>query len=116
VAALVQHTNGSFYGTTFGNDVEGGAPFGTVFSESAGLGPFVEALTYSGKVGATVEFLGQGFTSSSTVSFNGTPVTPTLISGTYLTAKVPSGATTGFVTITTSIGSLQSNKRFRVIP
>ena len=115
VAALVQHTNGNFYGTTFGNDVEGGAPFGTVFSESVGLGPFVEGLTYSGKVGATIEFLGQDFTSSSTVSFNGTPVTPIVISGTYLTAKVPSGATTGFVTITTSIGSLQSNKRFRVI-
>jgi uncharacterized repeat protein (TIGR03803 family) len=116
VSALVQHTNGNFYGTTFGNDVEGGALFGTVFSESVGLGPFVEALTYSGKVGATIEFLGQGFTSSSIVSFNGTPVTPTVISGTYLTAKVPSGATTGFVTITTLSGSLQSNKRFRVLP
>jgi hypothetical protein len=34
----------------------------------------------------------------------------------YLTAKVPNGATTGFVTITTSSGSLQSNKIFRVIP
>jgi hypothetical protein len=36
--------------------------------------------------------------------------------GTYLTAVVPSGATTGFVTITTSSGSLQSNKIFRVNP
>ena len=34
-----QDTNGNFYGTTFGNDVEGGAPFGTVFSLS--LGPAV---------------------------------------------------------------------------
>jgi uncharacterized repeat protein (TIGR03803 family) len=117
VSALVQHTNGTLYGTTFGNDVEGGAPFGTVFSESVpGLSPFVEAVTYSGKVGATIEFLGQGFNKSTTVSFNGTPATPSVKSGTWLTAKVPSGATTGFVTITTSSGSLQSNKIFRVIP
>jgi hypothetical protein len=33
-----------------------------------------------------------------------------------LTAVVPSGATTGFVTITTSSGSLQSNEIFRVNP
>jgi uncharacterized repeat protein (TIGR03803 family) len=117
VSALVQHTNGTLYGTTFGNDVEGGAPFGTVFSESVpGLGPFVEAQTYSGKVGATIGFLGQGFNKSTTVSFNGTLATASVKSGTYLTAKVPSGATTGFVIITTSSGSLQSNKIFRVIP
>ena len=117
LGALVQDTNGNFYGTTFGNDVEGGAPFGTVYSLSvAGLSPFVEAVTYSGKVGATIEFLGQGFTKSTTVSFNGTPATPSVKSGTYLTAKVASGATTGFVTVTTSSGSLQSNKIFRVIP
>jgi uncharacterized repeat protein (TIGR03803 family) len=117
VSALVQHTNGNLYGTTFGNDVEGGAPFGTVFSESVpGLGPFVEAQTYSGKVGATIGFLGQGFTKSTTVSFNGTLATASVKSGTYLTAKVPTGATTGFVTISTSSGSLQSNKKFRVIP
>jgi len=117
VSALVQHTNGTLYGTTFGNDVEGGAPFGTVFSESVpGLGPFVEAQTYSGKVGATIGFLGQGFTKSTTVSFNGTLATPSVKTRTYLTAKVPTGATTGFVIITTSGGSLQSNKIFRVIP
>ena len=39
MAELVQDTNGNFYETTFGNDVEGGAPFGTVLSLS--LGPAV---------------------------------------------------------------------------
>jgi hypothetical protein len=81
-----------------------------------GLSPFAEAVTSSGKVGATIGFLGQGFTKSSTVSFNGTPATPSVKSGTYLTAKVPTGATTGFVTVTTLSGSLKSNKVFRVIP
>jgi len=34
----------------------------------------------------------------------------------YLTATVPNGATTGFVTVTTSGGALKSNKIFRVTP
>jgi hypothetical protein len=37
-------------------------------------------------------------------------------SGTYLTATIPNGATTGYVTVTTSSGTLKSNKMFRVIP
>jgi uncharacterized repeat protein (TIGR03803 family) len=117
-AGLMQATNGILYGTTY----YGGLPpscnygCGSIYSLDLGLSPFVEAVTYSGKVGATVEFLGQGFTSSTTVSFNGTPATPSVKAGTYLTAVVPSGATTGFVTIATSNVSLQSNKIFRVNP
>jgi uncharacterized repeat protein (TIGR03803 family) len=116
-AGLMQATNGILYGTTY----YGGTPSscnygcGSIYSLDLGLSPFVQALTYSGKVGKTIEFLGQGFTKATTVCFNGTPATPNVKSGTYLTAIVPSGATTGFVTITTSIGTLQSNKRFRVI-
>jgi len=124
LAGLIQGTNGNLYGVTIvgGADtacnlIQGASGCGTVFSLSVpGLSPFVEAVTYSGRVGATIEFLGQNFTSSTTVSFNGTPATPSVKPGTYLTAKVPSGATTGYVTITTSGGSLQSNKIFRVIP
>jgi hypothetical protein len=124
LAGLIQGTDGNLYGATIvgGADtacnlIQGSAGCGTVFSLSApGLSPFVEALTYSGKVGMAIEFLGQGFTKSTTVSFNGTPATRSVKSGTYLTAKVPSGATTGFVTITTLNGSLQSGKIFRVIP
>jgi len=112
-APLVQATNGTFYGITYGGGAE---DYGTVFSLSVGLGPFVEALTYSGKVGNTIEFLGQDFTSSTTVSFNGKAAIRKLVSGTYLTATVPSGATTGFVTVKTSGGTLNSNKIFRVIP
>jgi hypothetical protein len=81
-----------------------------------GLQQFVEPVTYSGKVGNTIEFLGQNFTASTTVFFNGTPATATVKSATYLTAEVPSGATTGFVTVTTSASTLTSNRTFRVIP
>jgi hypothetical protein len=66
------------------------------------------------KVGTFVEILGQGFDSTTTVSFNGTPATATVVSGTYLKATVPPGATSGFVTVTTSNGTLTSNKQFIV--
>jgi hypothetical protein len=91
---------------------------GVFYSWDASLPPFVTLLPYLGKVGSTIEFLGQGFTSASTVSFNGTPAAVALQgnSGTYLRAMVPSGATTGFVTVTTSTGTLTSNKQFIVIP
>jgi hypothetical protein len=68
----------------------------------------------SGKVGKTIEILGQGFKGTTGVSFNGTRATFKGVSSTYLTAKVPSGATTGFVTVTTPKGKLTNNKKFRV--
>lgn len=116
-AIVLQTTSGIFYGTTDSGGNSGNqCDCGTIYSLNTGLSPFVQALTYSGKVGATIEFLGQGFTKSSTVSFNGALATPTGGSGTFLTVKVPTGATTGLVTISTAKGSLQSNKIFRVIP
>ncbi len=117
LAGLMQATNGKLYGTTASGGT-GNCPYGcgSLYSLDMGLAPFAQALTYSGKAGKTIEFLGQGFTKSSRVFFNGTPATPSVKSGGYLTAKVPNGATTGFVTIVTAHGSLTSNKIFRVIP
>jgi hypothetical protein len=60
--------------------------------------------------------LGGGLTGTSNVSFNGTSATFTEVSDTYLKATVPSGATTGFVTVTTPSGRLTSNQQFRVKP
>jgi uncharacterized repeat protein (TIGR03803 family) len=117
-AGLLQGTNGLFYGTT----VQGGGPAcgqvgcGTVFSLSVGLGPFVAFVHGAGKVGQNSGVLGQGFTGTTGVSFNGVPATYTLISDTYLTATVPAGATTGFVTVVTPSGTLTSNVPFRVLP
>jgi uncharacterized repeat protein (TIGR03803 family) len=114
VAALIQAVNGVFYGTTYTGRA---SSEGTVFRLSVGLGPVIEALTYRGKVGNTIGFLGQGFTSSTTVSFNGTKSAKVkVVSSTYLTATVPSGATTGYVNATTSGGTLKSNQIFHVIP
>jgi uncharacterized repeat protein (TIGR03803 family) len=118
-----QHTNGIIYGNTSAGGTGNISPCtagncGVFYSwRSASLPAFVSLFPYSGKVGNSIEFLGQGFTSSTTVSFNGNK-SPSVkvVSGTYLTAAVPSGATTGVVTVTTSDGTLQSNQIFRVIP
>jgi uncharacterized repeat protein (TIGR03803 family) len=107
---LTQHTNGKLYGDTLGYPYNGG----TFFSFDLGLKPFVELVSASGKVGKLIEILGQGFTSTRGVSFNGVSAEFRVVSDTYLTATVPNGATTGFVTVTTPGGKLRSNKKFRV--
>jgi hypothetical protein len=38
------------------------------------------------------------------------------VSDTYLTATVPNGATSGFITVTTPSGTLKSNKKFLITP
>ena len=117
VVSLFQHTNGTLYGDTDGGGHSiGYPPNGVLFSLNVGLGPFVSLLPYSGKVGKTIEFLGQGFTGTTGVSFNGTAASFKVVSDTYLTATVPSGAKTGSVTVTTPSGALRSNKTFRVAP
>lgn len=111
-AGLVQATNGSLYGTTSSG---GTAEAGTVYKLSVGLVPFVETLPYSGNVGAAIKILGTKLTGTTAVSFNGIAATFTVVSNTEITTTVPSGSTTGFVTVTTPGGKLKSNKKFRII-
>jgi uncharacterized repeat protein (TIGR03803 family) len=119
-AALVQATNGKFYGTT--ENGGGGNPFfcdhgcGTVFSLSVGLGPFVETQTTSGKVGSAVKILGTGLTGATSVTFNGKPAIFKVVLSCFITTTVPAGATTGQVKVTTPHGTLSSNVPFRVTP
>jgi uncharacterized repeat protein (TIGR03803 family) len=111
---LVQHTNGKFYGNTFGNSL-GGSIY---FSLDTGLGPFASiVVNASAKVGATVELLGQGFTGTTGVLFNGTPALSfTVVSDTYLTVTVPNGATDGPISIETPGGTLVTNHAFILVP
>jgi uncharacterized repeat protein (TIGR03803 family) len=117
-AGLLQATNGTFYGvTTWGgaSAADGSVGDGTVFSVSVGLGPFVSFVNKAAKVGQTVQILGQGLQGTSAVSFNGTPANFSTRSANYLTANVPSGATTGYVTVITPGGTLTSNVPFQVV-
>ncbi len=110
---VMQHTDGSFYGDSAWG---GSDDLGTFYSFNAGLSPFVRLVTSSAKIGKTVEVLGQGFTGTTSVSFNGMAATFHVVSKTYLTARVPNGAKSGFVTVTTPGGTLESNQMFTVIP
>ena len=110
-AALVQDTNGTFYGTTWSGGANGD---GTVFSLSVGLGPFVETNPKSGKVGAAVKILGTDLTGATSVTFNGTAAVFKVVSKSLITTTVPTGATTGTVEVTIPKGTLKSNGVFRV--
>lgn len=113
--ALLQATNGTFYGTTYGGGNSSCQDCGTVFSLNIGLGPFIALDRAVGKVGQVVGILGQGFTGTTNVSLNGIPANFKVISGTYINATIPTGATTGYVTATTPTGTLTSNVPLRVI-
>ena len=109
---LLQHTNGKFYGNTSGNSL-GGSVF---YSFDVGLGEFVSLVNWMGKTGKSIVILGQGFTGTTAVSFDGIAATFKVVNDTYMTATVPTGALTGFISVTTPSGTLQSNRAFLVTP
>jgi uncharacterized repeat protein (TIGR03803 family) len=110
---IVQDTNGVFYGTTrYG----GARNDGTVFSLNLGLRPFVMTLPGSAKVGTVIKILGTNLTGATSVTFNGTTAAFTVVSGSEITATVPTGATSGFISVATSKGTFKSNRKFLVIP
>jgi uncharacterized repeat protein (TIGR03803 family) len=115
VASLIQGTDGRFYGTAS----KGGSVFynyGTLFTLSTGLNPFVSFVNGVGKVGTEVGILGQGFKNTTAVSFNGTAAKFSVQSSTYIVATVPEGATSGPLTVTSLNGQLISNRKFQVLP
>jgi uncharacterized repeat protein (TIGR03803 family) len=111
--AMIQYTDGTFYGATGGGGSNGG---GTVFSLSLGLDPFVETQTASGKVGSAVVILGTDLMGATSVTFNGTVATFTVVSASEITTTVPIGATTGYVEVRTPGGPLKSNVVYTVKP
>jgi uncharacterized repeat protein (TIGR03803 family) len=111
--ALIQGTDGVFYGTTPTGGADGA---GTVFSLSVGLGPFVETLPDIGKVGDGVKVLGTNLNGATSVTFNGLPAAFTVVSSSLIRTTVPAGATAGLVQVTLPGGTLVSNVVFRVQP
>jgi hypothetical protein len=111
---MVQHTDGKLYGVTGWGGTQ---QEGTFFRLDIGQGPFIALVRYSGGVGDTVQILGQDLTGSTAVTFNGVPTTGySVLSDKYMTAVVPSGATTGPVVVTTPTRTLTSNKNLQVSP
>lgn len=110
---LLQGTDGSFYGSTQNGGTDG---YGTLYNLSIGLAPFVETQTSSGKTGTQVIIIGLNLSGATEVTFNGTPAAFTVLSDSEIRANVPFGATSGYVVVTTPTASLQSNRKFRVLP
>jgi hypothetical protein len=66
------------------------------------------------KVGKKVTITGTNLSGALSVKFNGTPAAITTDTATKITTKVPAGATTGVVTVTTAGGTATSTKSFKV--
>ena len=101
-------TNSSGTGTS-GSSFTVGTPAPTITSISP----------TSGIVGASVTITGTNYTGATGVAFNGTAVLSqnfTINSDTSINALVPSGATTGKITVTTPSGTATSASTFTVKP
>jgi len=111
MAALVQDTDGDFYGTTFFGGASGN---GTIYKLSTGLPPFVKSQPTAAATGATVNILGTDLTGATSVTFNGTAAVFSVVSATQITTSVPAGATSGKIEVVTPRGTLAGNVPFRV--
>ena len=113
---IIQGSDGKLYGTAVG---EGTYQLGTIFSLDLGLPPpkphiglFEPA---SEAVGKWVLLWGSNLLGATAVSFNGTPATKFAVASSQgVFAEVPSGATSGPITITTPNGASTSKQSFTV--
>ena len=118
LVTLTQHTNGLLYGDTEQGGVVSNychQTCGVFFSLNVGLQPFVSLVPWASRPGTNVGILGQGFSGTTSVLFHGRPASFRIVSDTFITATVPHKAKTGFVSVTTPVGTLKSNRQFQVI-
>lgn len=113
MTALVQDTDGDFYGTTF---FGGADDNGVVYKFSTGLAPFVKSQPTAADAGAAVNILGTNLTGATSVTFNGVPAAFTVASPALITTTAPAGATNGRIQVVTPNRTLPSNVPFRVLP
>jgi hypothetical protein len=79
--------------------------------------PVIESFTPAGAVvGKPVTIRGACFTGTTAVAFNGTPATFTVVSDSQIDTRVPDGALTGPISVTTPQGSDTSEVAFKVKP
>ena len=84
---------------------------------SGGVSPKITSFTPAkGQVGTKVTLAGSGFTGATSVTFASKTATFKIVSATKITTKVPTGAVTGTIAVTTPGGTAMSSKAFKVIP
>jgi hypothetical protein len=79
------------------------------------LPAFVETNPASGKVGTTIVIMGNNLKGSTAVTFNGTAAEFRVAANSAIVATVPTGASSGLVSVTTPSSTLTSNVPFRVL-
>ena len=85
------------------------------FTVSSGTAPTISSFSpSSGGVGTSVTINGNHFTGVNGVRFNGTTASFNFVNDGKVTATVPSGATTGRITVTTTGGTATSGSNFTV--
>lgn len=77
--------------------------------------PVISGFTPTGaEVGRTVTITGSGFSGATAVSLSGVPATHIVNSDTQITMTVPSGATTGPISVSTPLGTTASPESLNV--
>ncbi|CAA9343470.1 MAG: hypothetical protein AVDCRST_MAG56-8027 [uncultured Cytophagales bacterium] len=108
-------------GTT-GGTIEVTTPAGTVtsqgvFTVTPSPAPVIANFTpKAGPAGTRVTITGTHFNYATAVHFNNVPAAFTYVSATVLTATVPAGNASGFVTVTTPGGKATSKHKFTLTP
>jgi uncharacterized repeat protein (TIGR03803 family)/YD repeat-containing protein len=109
---IVWGPDGNLYGVA--NSIDDGT-YGNVFRLTIHSFPIVNtASTNQGSPGSAVVLTGVNLEQTLAVKFNGTPAQFTVISPTQITAIVPSGATSGLISVTNLFGSATAPTRFTV--
>jgi uncharacterized repeat protein (TIGR03803 family) len=118
-ASVVQAGDGKLYGTaTLGGTASNKAAIGTVWGLDAGLpaptAAFDAFTPSSGTVGSTVTIRGDHLIGTTAVTFNGVSAAFKVLNVQFITATVPSGATSGTITVTNAGGVTTSTQHFTV--
>lgn len=94
-------------------------PHGTTLSiNDFAIGPVITSFTpNNGLVGIEVTITGNNFSGATALQFNGTPASTYIIdSSSQIRATVAAGSTTGKISVTTAVNTVQSATNFTVIP
>ncbi len=71
---------------------------------------------FTGRAGTNVVIFGTNFTGTTSVLFNGLTASYTVNNNNQITATVPPGATTGPISLTTSVGGANTSSNFTIVP
>jgi uncharacterized repeat protein (TIGR03803 family) len=109
--AMIQGSNGVLYGLAFGS-------CGSVYSLNLGLTAPKPHIKFfyptSGAVGAAIRLVGANFLGATAVDFNGVRAAFAVRGANYIIAVVPTGATSGKISVITPNGTAVSRTSFTV--